>query len=90
MIGAVTITQPVINSIRKELRRISPNLRVTEEEIKNVLVSEVLKREVLEGESFDIANKKVKKLSKKIEAKPTPSPMDTGKNILPSGDTPIT
>ena len=71
MIGAISITQPVISAIRRELRRISPGLRVTEEEIKNLLVSEVLKREVLEGESFDIASKKVKKTSKRTESKPT-------------------
>ena len=46
MIGAICLTQPVINTIRKELRRISPGLKVTEEEVKNLLAPEVLKREV--------------------------------------------
>jgi predicted type IV restriction endonuclease len=70
MIGALCLQQPVLNTIRRELKRISPGLRVTEDEIKNLLSSEVLKREVLEGESFDSANKKVKKSSKKTEPKP--------------------
>jgi len=88
MIGAVTITQPVVNTIRKELRRISPNLRVTEEEIKGILVSEVIKREVQEGASFDIANKKVKKLSKKIETKP--ATVINEQDSPPSSDATIT
>jgi hypothetical protein len=70
MIGALCLTPPVINIIRRELKKISPGLKVTEVEIKNLLASEVLKREVLEGESFDVATKKVKKSSKRIEQKP--------------------
>lgn len=72
-IGAISLTQPVINVIRKELRRISPGLKVTNEEIKKLLVSEVLKRDVLEGESFDSTNKKVKKSSKKMNLTRTSS-----------------
>lgn len=70
MISAVSLTQPVLGTIRRELRRISPSLKVTDEEIKNILTSEVIKREVLEGEEFEIANRKVKKASKKTETKP--------------------
>lgn len=61
MIGAISLTKPVTNAIRKELRHISPGLKVTNEEIKKILASEVLKRDVVEDESFNFANRKVKK-----------------------------
>jgi predicted type IV restriction endonuclease len=69
MIGAISITQAVLNIIRKELRRISPGLKVTEEEIKSILVSEVIKREVLENDSFIAANKKLKRSSRRNQSK---------------------
>jgi cellobiose-specific phosphotransferase system component IIB len=69
-IGAISLTEPITNLIRKELRRISPGLRVTTEEIHGILESEVIKREVIEGDSFIIACKRIKKSSKKTEPKP--------------------
>jgi predicted type IV restriction endonuclease len=64
MIGAITLTEPVINVIRKELRRISPGTKVTSEEIENIIVSQVLKRDVVEDEIFRNAKKKITKASK--------------------------
>lgn len=64
MIGAITLTEPVINVIRKELRRISPGTKVTSEEIENIIVSQVLKRDVVEDEIFRNAKKKINKASK--------------------------
>ena len=85
-IGVITLTQPVVSIIRKELRRISPGLRVTNEEIKNLLASEVLKRDVLEGDSFDAANKQFKRSSKKMNPRRTSSINE--QEITPSGDIP--
>ncbi len=88
MISAISLTQPILSTIRRELRRVSPGLKVMEEEIKNILVSEVIKREVLEGEEFEIATRKVKKATKKTEQKPeqtSPVPIQP-----PSDSTPTT
>jgi predicted type IV restriction endonuclease len=87
MISAISLTQPVIGTIRRELRRISPGLKVTEEEIKNLLVTEVIKREVTEGEEFEVANKKVKKASRKNETRPAQS--SVVQNIPPTEDKPL-
>jgi hypothetical protein len=74
MIGVLCLTSPVIGAIRKELKRMKPGLKVTDEEIKNILASDVIKREVLEGDSFDTANKKVKKSTRKSESRINPPP----------------
>ena len=73
IIGAITLSQPIISVIRRELRRTSPGLKVTNEEIESILVSEVLKRDVVEGELFKIASKKLKKLVKKTKSKYIPA-----------------
>ena len=65
MVGAITISEPVVSIIRRELRKISPDVKVSDEEIKNILTSEVLKRDIVEGEAAGAAMKRVKKQLKK-------------------------
>jgi predicted type IV restriction endonuclease len=59
LLGAVILTEPVLEVIRRELRRLSPGARIDTEEIKSALVGDVLKREILEGEKADEAKKKI-------------------------------
>lgn len=75
-LGATILSDPVLEVIRRELRRLSPDIRIDTEEIKSVLTSEVLKREVLEGDKATEARKKIayaanKALKAKSSAKPT-------------------
>jgi hypothetical protein len=79
-IGAMTLSEPVLNVIRKELRKLSPDVRIDAEQIKTVLTHEVLKREVLEGEKADDARRKVQRLNRparvaETEAAPTIHPI---------------
>ncbi|MGI9107490.1 MAG: type I restriction enzyme HsdR N-terminal domain-containing protein [Pyrinomonadaceae bacterium] len=69
--GAMIISQPILDVMRRELRRLSPDVKVDTEQIKSVLISEVLKREVMEGEKFEQARKKISKsASKPLRVKP--------------------
>lgn len=58
-IGALLTTDPVLDVIRRELRRMTPDARIDTEQIEQVLTNEVIKREVIEGERADEARKKV-------------------------------
>lgn len=58
-VGAMLQTQPVLDVIRRELRRVSPDVRIDAEQIKEVLISEVIKREVMEGDKANEARKKI-------------------------------
>ncbi|HKP98397.1 MAG TPA: hypothetical protein VJ385_21885 [Fibrobacteria bacterium] len=53
------LSDDILNSIRKELRQIFPDIKVHVEEIKDTLEREVLKRGVVEGEDADKARKKI-------------------------------
>jgi hypothetical protein len=65
-LGAMVLSNPVLEVIRRELRRLSPDVKITAEQIKSALIQEVLKREVVEGEKADEARKKVNKAAGKL------------------------
>jgi predicted type IV restriction endonuclease len=59
--GALILGEPVLEVIRREVRRLSPEIKVSLDEIKVVLQVDVIKREVLEGDKADTARKLVSK-----------------------------
>jgi predicted type IV restriction endonuclease len=64
-LAATIISKPVLEVIRRELRRVSPNAKITTEEIESALRSYVLKGEVFEGAKAVEAQKKITKAQKK-------------------------
>lgn len=64
-VGAMVLTAPVLDVIRRELRRVSPDVRIDVEQIKAVLSNEVIKREVMEGDKADEARKKIARIASK-------------------------
>jgi len=73
-IGAMLQTDVVLDVIRRELRRMSPNVRIDSVQIKDVLINEVIKRDVLEGEKAEDARKKVARAANKtLRATPVKS-----------------
>jgi hypothetical protein len=64
-IAAMVLTDPVLDVVRRELRRMSPDVRIDTEQIHDVLVQEVLKRDVIEGDKADEARKKVARAANK-------------------------
>lgn len=64
-VGAMLQTDPVLDVIRRELRRVSPDVKIDSDQILQVLVTEVIKRDVLEGSQADEAKKKVARAANK-------------------------
>ena len=60
-LGAMVLSDSVLEVVRRELRRVSPDVRIDIEQIRTVLANEVIKREVMEGEKADEAKKKIAK-----------------------------
>lgn len=65
-LGAMVTSPPVLEIIRRELRRLSPDVRIDIEQIKSALVQDVLKREVVEGEKAEEARKKISRVASKL------------------------
>lgn len=96
-LGAMVLSDPVLEVVRRELRRVSPDVRIDIEQIRAVLVNEVLKREVMEGDKADEARKKISRAANKSlratapkaeqaqpetpSAAPEPTPSDASSDI---------
>jgi predicted type IV restriction endonuclease len=64
-IGQLLLNETILNVIRREVRRISPDVKVEAEDIKAVLENEVIKREVLEGDKAATAKKQIARAASK-------------------------
>ncbi len=53
-VGAAWMSDSVLGAIRKELKRVSPDVRIEAEQISTVLEHEVIKREVLQSERYAV------------------------------------
>jgi hypothetical protein len=80
------LSDTVLEVIRRELRRAHPELKIEVDEIRAKLLNDVLKRDTVEGEKADAAQKVVRKAAVKLlrvkkstseeEIKPSPAPMN--------------
>jgi len=58
-LGALVLSQPIVDVIRREVRRLSPDVRVDVAQIREALMLDVLKRDVIEGEKAQDAARKI-------------------------------
>jgi len=65
VVGAIVQSEAVLNIIRRELRRMSPGVKVDTDELEAILENDVLKRDVVEGNSAERAKTRVKKAATK-------------------------
>ncbi|HEX3126305.1 MAG TPA: restriction endonuclease subunit R [Thermoanaerobaculia bacterium] len=63
-LAAVVLSDPVLETVRRELRRLS-DVKLEVEDLRDALQKEVIKREVIEGEKADGARRKVVKAASK-------------------------
>ncbi|MFA6310823.1 MAG: restriction endonuclease subunit R [Sterolibacterium sp.] len=88
-IGAMLQTDPVLEVLRRELRRVSPDVRIDIDQIKSVLTTEVIKREVIEGEKAEEARKKIARAaSKALRATTAKGGKEPGVVNSPAPETP--
>lgn len=68
-VGATLLTDPVLDVIRRELRRVSPDVKIDVDQIREVLTNDVIKREVLEGDkAIEAARKLARATAKSLRA----------------------
>lgn len=60
-IGQIILSDTVLDAVRKNLRKMSSDVKVSNEEIKKIIVEEMLKREILDDEKASDAKKRVTK-----------------------------
>jgi hypothetical protein len=65
VLAALVLSDSSIDVLRRELRRLSPDVRITRDEIRDALKEEVLKRDVLEGDGANAARRRVSRASER-------------------------
>jgi hypothetical protein len=60
------LTEGVLNAIRKEMRRVFPDVKAETNTILDILSHEVLKRDVIEGDKVSEAKLRIKKAEQKM------------------------
>jgi predicted type IV restriction endonuclease len=74
MIAATLLSEPVVEALRREIRRVSGGVRLETEELQDILRAEVLKRDVFEGDQAKEATDRVRRASAKLLKRPTADP----------------
>lgn len=72
VVAAVVLSIPVVDVVRRELRRLAPDVRILPEEVREVLLHEVLKRDVTEGdEAIQAERRLARAVNRALRAKKT-------------------
>ena len=68
-IGQIILSEPVLDAIRKTIRKVAQDVKCSNEELEELINREVLKREILEGDKAEESKKKINKAFKALEKK---------------------
>ncbi|AOP36401.1 restriction endonuclease subunit R [Leptospira tipperaryensis] len=73
-IGQMLLTETILDVIKRELKRLTPGVKIENEEIEEVLRTDIIKRDVLEGEKAVDAKKKIQRAANTYLRSSSPSP----------------
>lgn len=65
-VAQVLLTDALIGSVRKELRKLFPDVKIDTEQISEILKNEVLKRDAIDGEKAKETQQKIKRILTKM------------------------
>ncbi|MCA9422689.1 hypothetical protein [Prosthecobacter sp.] len=66
LFGAMVVSDSVVDTMRLELKKVSPGVRFDNENIRQALITKVIKREVLEGDKATEAQRKIGRAIAKV------------------------
>lgn len=86
-LAAVILSDSVMDVVRRELRRVGgADVKIDVEELRASLTAEVLKRDVIEGDKFEIARKKVARAAgKMLRTRKEPTSEEQESVVVPDG-----
>lgn len=64
-------SEVVLSALRREMRRIFPELKIETSGLADLLINEIIKRDAIDGEKYKEAEARVKKILKKLTPPPT-------------------
>jgi predicted type IV restriction endonuclease len=82
-LAALITSEPILQLMRREVRHLSPGVKVNTEQIRAVLLSDVLKRDALEGDRAEDARRKVARLAARAAKTKAASSADSVSTVVP-------
>ena len=70
VIGALILNDVLLNTIRRELRKLSEGIRIDTSDVEQIIRNEVLKRDLVEGEGAELAQARINRFYKKSTPRP--------------------
>ena len=68
-VGQILLSSTIVGTVKRQLKKLSPETKVSDEEILSLMSSDIFKREIVEGDDFEDAKKKMQKLEKQLSKK---------------------
>ncbi|MDO9530404.1 MAG: hypothetical protein Q7J27_14770 [Syntrophales bacterium] len=81
VIGAILQMDQTVDLVRRELRRITPGIKIERDEIQDIIKNEILKREIVDGKPAEEAKTSVKKASAKALRKVRTTKEETAQGV---------
>ena len=90
VVSAVLLSDPILKAVRRELRKMSPKMKIDTDDIKDIITNGIVKRDIVEGDEIKDARRKITRahrrsksrresaLSSESEREPTPPPSTVG------------
>jgi hypothetical protein len=86
-VAAIMLTDTVITAARRELRRLFPSVRVDDDQLRELLQLEVLKRDVIDSDEAKSAQKLLKTAARSV-ARAKSKAAESSENRKGSSETP--
>lgn len=66
-VSAIMRTEPVVSAVRREIRKLFPDVKVGNDNLVELIQNEVIKRDTIEGDKAKEAGARIKKVMNKLE-----------------------
>ena len=83
-VAQILLSDAIIYQMRREMRRLFPDVKIEIDALKDILMQEVLKREVVEGDKAKETESRIKKALSKLARQATKKPEGTNEPATPS------
>jgi hypothetical protein len=89
-VAAIMLTDSVITEARRELRRLFPSVRIDDEQLRELLQLEVLKREVIDSDEAKVAQKLLKSAARSAARAKSKAAEQSSENRKGTSEAPTT
>ncbi|HUU97782.1 MAG TPA: restriction endonuclease subunit R [Phycisphaerae bacterium] len=87
VVSAVLLSEPILKAVRRELRKMSPKMKIDTDDVKDIVTNEIVKRDIVEGDDIKVATRKVTRAHRRSKSRreaPLPSESERGPTPPPN------